>query len=156
MYSSTSASRVWLEHFPAAKRSGVANLFHQAVRQGHRHPWRILLAVRQAVRQRLGWAHPPERRAHLEHILTTLTTDPTGATQYAAAVLAWESLPAEERDLRKAARAREYQREHMRAQAPTEKQIGYLRNLGYGGPPPTDRLAASELIDSLQQRKSLP
>ena len=90
MSSSTTAARAWLEHFPEAKRSGVANLFHQAVRQGNRHPWSILLAVQQAVRHRLGWTHPPERRAHLEHILTTLTTDPTGATQYAAAVLAWE------------------------------------------------------------------
>jgi len=145
----------WLEHFPQARRSAVVNLFHYSVRAGASHPDAVLLAVTHEVRRRLAWCRDPAQHAPFEQVRAALQSAHAEALAYAESVLAWESLPADERERRKAARAREYQREHMRRQPPTDKQLGYIRSLGYSGPHPADRLAASELIDQLLQRKSL-
>jgi hypothetical protein len=42
----------------------------------------------------------------------------------------------------------------MREQAPTERQIKYLRRLGHHGPRPADRLEASKLIDRLLSKEA--
>jgi hypothetical protein len=55
---------------------------------------------------------------------------------------------------RKAAQAATYREQYMREQAPTERQIKYLRRLGFSGPPPFNKYQASQAIDRLLKERS--
>jgi hypothetical protein len=48
--------RAWLEHFPANRRSTIANWFHYAVRGGATTPAAVVHQVYQTVQRRLQWA----------------------------------------------------------------------------------------------------
>src|SRR5205823_634194 len=104
------------------------------------------MALRVGERRGDGWANPPEHE-RLAPVASALTTDGAGALAYAAWVLWWEAMPDVERERLKAERARVYQLQAMGTQAPTERQIGYLRSLGYRGPAPASKAEASALID---------
>src|SRR5438445_9729341 len=125
--------RAWLEHFPAARRSAIANWFHDAVRGGSHTPAAVVHQVYQTVQRRLQWASAHTADAHLRALLEVLQTDRAGALAYAESVLAYEKLPYEARQRVKAERAVPYVQEAMRGQPVTEKQAAYLRALGYVG-----------------------
>src|SRR5713226_2072800 len=137
--------RAWLEHFPAARRSGVSNQFHCAVRGGATTPATVLHKVQQTVQRRLQWVTPYTDVAHLQTVLTALQEARAGALAYAQSVLDYEHLPYEARQRVKAERASLYLQEAMRGKPVTDKQSAYLRTLGYTGPQPEDRAAASAL-----------
>src|SRR5712691_9319554 len=141
--------RAWLEHFPANRRSALANWFHYAVRGGSRTPAAVVHQVQQTVQRRLQWASAHTVDAHLCAVLEVLQTDRAGAVAYAESVLSYEQLPDEARQRVKAERATPYLQEAMRGKPVTEKQTALLRRLGYTGAPPEDRAAASALIDRL-------
>ena len=142
--------RAWLEHIPTPRRSGVANCFHGAVRGGHRTPDAVVHQVQQTMQRRLQWTSAPTETAYLQAVLDALQTDRAGALAYAQSVIDYEHLPYETRQRLKAARTTPYLQEAMRGQPVSEKQVAYLRALGYTGPCPEDRAAASALIDRLK------
>jgi len=72
------------------------------------------------------------------------------ALALAAWAVEWESLPRAEREKAKAERAEEGRRAWMDTQPPTEKQIAYLRSLGFEGEV-RSRLEASQRIDELKR-----
>src|SRR5262245_42126531 len=61
--------RAWLERFPAARRSAIANWYHYAVRAGHSKPASVVHQVHQEVQRRLRWVSDPTEEAHLRTIL---------------------------------------------------------------------------------------
>lgn len=144
-----STGRAWLERFPAARRSGVANMFHFGVRQGHSTPAAVVQQVTHDVKRQLQGATDHARETHLHAILEALQADRQGALAYAETVIAWEHLPHAERQRQKQERARHYEQAYMTTVAPTEKQIVALRFLGYTGDRPANRAEASVLIDEL-------
>jgi hypothetical protein len=139
--------RAWLERFPPARRSAIANWYHDAVRNGASTPAAVVQQVRQTVQRHLQWASAHPEEAHLHAVLESLQTDSARALAYAAAVITYEQMPYEARQRVKAERAVPYVQEAMRGQAVTEKQAAYLRALGYVGTLPADRAEASRLID---------
>lgn len=144
-------SRVWLEQFPAPRRSAIANWYHHAVRNGACAPAAVVHQVQQTLQRRLQWAREPTDTAHPHTVLKALQADHAGALAYAASVIAYECMPADARQQVKAERAVPYLQEAMRGQPVTEKQAAYLRALGYTGPHPEDRAAASALIDRFKR-----
>jgi hypothetical protein len=142
--------RAWLERFPSARRSAIANWYHYAVRNGASTPVAVAHQVRQTVQRRLQWTSAPTETAYLQAVLDALQTDRAGALAYAQSVIDYEHLPYEARQRLKAERTTPYLQEAMRGQPVTEKQVTYLRALGHTGPYPEDRAAASALIDRLK------
>jgi hypothetical protein len=148
--------RAWLEHFPANRRSTIANWFHYAVRGGATTPNAVVHQVQQTVQHRLQWARDAVAETHLHTVREALQTERAGALAYAASVIAYEQLPYDARQRVKAARATSYLQEAMRGKPVTEKQTVLLRLLGYTGPQPEDRAAASALIDRLTREGVRP
>ena len=87
--------RAWLEHFPATRRSAIANFFHHAVRGGATTPGAVIQQVQHTIQRRLQWATPHTDVAHLLAVSTTLQEDRAGALAYAQYVIAYEQLPYE-------------------------------------------------------------
>lgn len=133
--------RRFLNHFEIRQRATVANLFLYAVRRGITEPHRIVSAVRHdLLAQAIRWGNHDGKERN-EHILSVIDTHFDEALDYARWALWWESLSAQERHRIKA--------EKWMAQQPaTEKQIAYLRSLGWTGEIES-KLHASELIDRL-------
>jgi hypothetical protein len=67
--------RVWLEHFPAQRRSPIANWVHYAVRGGAQTPAAVLQAVQATCARRLAWGDNADAALVREH----LWSDPAGA-----------------------------------------------------------------------------
>jgi hypothetical protein len=95
-------------------------------------------------------------RAHLQAVLDALPNDRAGALAFAQAVIDFERLPYEARQRVKAERAAPYLEQAMRGKPVTERQVAFLRTLGYTGPQPEDRAAASTLIDRLKREGGRP
>jgi hypothetical protein len=143
--------RAWLEQFAPRRRSPIANWFHYAVRAGADRPASVVAEVQATIARRLQWADHAES-AQLNTVLETLHTDRAGALAYAQHVMAYEALPYAQRQQVKAARSLAFLTEAMRGKASTPAQLAYLRSLGYQGEAPTDRAAASTLIDALRRK----
>ncbi len=153
------ASRELLDFFPQPERSTIANLFLQQVRAGcppHGHsadaPWTadgVRLAVLVALTERLrrafrhGWRDEYGRDGETIRILNAHQEAAIAFGQWA---IEWEALPREERERRKRAQGDQYRTNYMDRQAPTEKQVEYLRRMGYDGPIDSKAFASS-LID---------
>jgi hypothetical protein len=145
--------RTWLAQWPQARRSLLANLFHSAVRAGASTPTAVVDAAGRELRRRLRDVRPPlgPTDTVLEAVLDALGRAPQDAEAYAQEVLAWEALPREVREQRKAERGRQFQQQYMAGQPVTARQKAFLRLLRYSGPEPQHRLEASELINKLQE-----
>lgn len=144
------ASRALLEHFPQPRRSAIANLFLNEVRRGAGEtPEQVRVAVMMELTDRLRraanyqWADEYTRVAEFIRILHA---HEPAARQYAQWALDWESLPPEERERQKGERSAQHLSAAMDRQPPTEKQVGYLRKMGYDGPIDSKAHAAA-LID---------
>ena len=144
--------RAWLEHFAPRRRSPIANWFHYAVRAGADRPALVVAEVQATIARRLQWADHAGS-AQLTPVLEALHTDRAGALAYAQHVMAYAALPYAQRQQVKAERSLAFLTEAMRGKAPTPAQLAYLRSLGYQGELPTDRAAASTLIDALSRQK---
>ena len=147
-------ARAWLTHFPPERRSAVANWFHMSVRSGVPVPAAVLVAVEATVQRRLWWCKDlDDDWLHL--VIARLQDDRGGAMVYAQSVIDYEQLPPEVKQRIKAERSFAYLRDIMRGKAVTSAQLSYLRALGYLGPAPHDRAAASQLIDTLKKGGAL-
>ncbi len=146
----TPASKAFLERFEQPVKSTIANLFLRPVRAGTAHYPRAVLAevlrelqARRARAAAGGWRETLELT---EMIYATIAAHEKEAIAFGAWALEWEALPPEERERRKRDRGEQYRTAHMDRQAPTDKQVEYLRRMGYDGPIDSKAFASS-LID---------
>ena len=142
--------RQLLAHYPEHQRSAIANLFLFAVRRGAGDPEAVLAAVLAELRGRLGtWGREDQAvRAQL----ATLMQHRADALDFAGWTIDWESLPREERERQKGERGDRHRRQWTDNQPPTEKQVGYLRSLGYTGEV-RSKTHASQLIGELKRAR---
>jgi hypothetical protein len=144
---------IWLDQWPQARRSTIANWFYAAVRSGHTDPSAIVEAVQGTLHRRLQWTANLDQRQWLSQILNTMADDPRAAQAYAASVVAREHLPPAEKSALKHERAKAFVLEAMRGKPITEKQAWLIRSTGYTDAIPQDRAEASALIDRLLTHK---
>lgn len=137
-------SKAFLDRFPAARRSWANGLFLRMVRGGATTPTAVLAGVWAAVED-----YEPERADLLAGALTAHAGEALALAEHA---LGWEALPPEQRAAVKAASAEGARRAYLDAQAPTLRQLDYIRRLGSAAKPAT-RLEASRLIDALQRER---
>jgi hypothetical protein len=137
----------YLAQFPERQRGPVGNLFLRPIRNGITDPAAIVEAVRRDLLSRLQQSRDePEGRKKVLAVLQTLDQPEARAT--AAWYVSYEKLPPAAKATLKAQRAEAGIRAWMETQPPTERQLNYLRRLGYDGPV-ENRARASELIDRL-------
>lgn len=148
------ASKRFLDHFPDERRSFVSTQFHHAARAGAGNPANLLADVADQARRRIADPYcEPDRRQLLHNLLAWRLQDRIGAEAYGRYVLADEALPRDARERLKAERSEQHRQAWLQQQLPTEKQLDYLRNLGYCGAQPATRGTASALIDQLLPRR---
>lgn len=136
------AKRLYLSYFPHPQRSGAANHLLEAVRAGCDEPNQVVGFALERARYKSQWSD----YARLFLVMAELDTDAIFAG--ARWALWWETLsPTEKAAYRRPQQERAIQA-WMETQAPTEKQVAYLRALGYTGPEPSSRAEASRLIES--------
>ena len=146
----TAVSKAFLDRFDQPVKSTISNLFLRPVRAGAAHFPRAVLAEvlrelhgRRARAAAGGWR---ETLTLTDTILATITAHEQEAIAFGAWALEWEALPREERERQKRQKGEQYRTAHMGCQPPTEKQVGYLRRLGYAGPIDS-KAHASSLVD---------
>lgn len=146
--------RELLQHFPNNRRAYVANAFLYAVRAGARTPLQVLIAVNHTLEETraraLRWSQTSDTAARSDDLYGVLHEHHDEAMAFARWALAWEALPQAERDRIKAEKGAVYRQAYMEQQPATDKQVAYLRALGYQGEV-TSKAHASELIDQLQR-----
>lgn len=149
----TEDGRALLERFPGTRRSYVANTFLYAVRSGARTPAKVLADVEHelsetAIRsRRWGFTDTIERTESIYSILNEYHDE---ALAFAAWAIRWEALPPAERQRQKQAKGAPHRQAYMEQQPATEKQVAYIRALGYEGPV-TSKAHASTLIEQLKR-----
>jgi hypothetical protein len=149
----TEDGKEFLRHFPNARRSYVSNTVLYAVRAGARTPAEVLAAVEHELSEtakrsrRWGFTDTIERT---ESIYATLNEFHDEALAFCAWAIRWEALPPAERERQKAAKGAPHRQAYMEQQPATDKQIAYIRSLGYQGVV-TSKAHASTLIEQLKR-----
>ncbi len=149
----TEEGKALLERFPNARRSYIANTFLYAVRAGARTPSKVLADVEHALSEtairsrRWGFTETVERTEEVYSVLNEFHDE---ALAFAAWAIAWEALPAAERQRQKQAKGAPHRQAYMAQQPATDKQVAYIRSLGYHGPV-TSKAHASTLIEQLKR-----
>ncbi len=145
--------RALLERFPNARRSYVANTFLYSVRSGARTPDKVLADVEHELSEtakrsrRWGFSETVERTETMYSILNEYHDE---ALAFAAWAIAWEALPTAERERQKRVKGEVHRQAYMEQQPATDKQVAYIRALGYEGPV-TSKAHASSLIEQLKR-----
>src|SRR5262249_61606612 len=104
-------------------------------------------------RDRYPW-YDAEDKAAWRRVLQSLDANLEEWRDYAGWVIAWERLPADERERQKAARGSQFRLAAMEKDPATERQVNWLRKLGWQGEI-LNKAHASELIDKLQRARGL-
>jgi hypothetical protein len=144
----------FLSRWEPNRRSLIANQFCVAVRAGCADPDSVVDWVRGDAWKRLADRYADHQRPSQELLLRVL--DLPEARDYAVFIIHREAMPRAERERQKAEAAATHQKAWMARQAPTVKQLEFLKALGCGETP-KDRLQASQLIEeykSVERRKS--
>jgi hypothetical protein len=139
----------FLELWPAARRSLIVNQFCFAVRAGAKDPYAVLEAVGADAQHRFQQEGDAGPQGEAQRILL-LAIDTDEAMNFARFILWRESLPYSEKQKLKAESAKDYQREWMKKNPPTEKQLKYLEALACHVIP-ANRLEASDLIEKFKK-----
>ncbi len=146
----TQASKAFLDRFEQPLKSSISNLFLAPVRSGAaRFPRAVLAEVLRELQGRRARAAAGGWRETFElagTILATIAAHEGEAIAFGAWALEWEALPREERERQKRQRGDQYRISYMDRQAPTEKQVEYLRRMGYTGRIDS-KAHASSLVD---------
>jgi hypothetical protein len=141
-----------LPHLPPAWRSSTMNAFLDAVRIGSlTDPRKIVTYAIKVLQSRLqasGRFADDGRTQDLRHSILIIHGHPAEALALAREALGYVQLSPEAKARRKAVRAEQARQGYMASQAPTEKQLRYLRHLG-ATELPSNRLEASQLIDTM-------
>lgn len=145
------ARDTFLAYFPEGKRSAVANWLLQPIRELHADTPALVITLTIGRLNKMiadRWA-TEERRQELRHALAMIAQHRDEARACADYYLAYASLPEDERE-----RVKQRQRDtHRVERPPTDRQLDYLRILGYTGTQPTTLHAASEAIERLLARR---
>jgi len=145
--------RALLERFPSNRRSYISNTFLYAVRSGARTPGKVLTDVEHELSEtakrsrRWGFTDTIERTESIYSILNEFHDE---ALAFAAWAIRWEALPPAERERQKRAKGEVHRQAYMEQQPATDKQVAYIRSLGYQGPV-TSKAHASSLIEQLKR-----
>ena len=145
------SNRRFLERFEPRQRSYIANLFLHQVRRGVTDPQRVYSGVRFDVSRQANRARLYGRILTVDRngaILNALDEYRDEAIDYAKWAIEWDNLPDDEKQSIKRERSEVFIRERMAEQPPTDKQIKYLRSLGWQGEIES-KLFASQKIDEL-------
>lgn len=146
----TEARDTFLAHFSETKRGTVANWFLLPIRDGHIDPQvAVAHVIGQLTRRRDAAWTSEHARAEADFTIATIQTFRAEALAFAAYYIAYERLPAAERAALKERERAQHRDAWMAGNAPSDRQIAYLRRLGYTGPAPTTMRAASDAIDQL-------
>lgn len=141
------ARDTFLAHFPESKRSAVANWLLGPIRELHADTPALILTLTIGRINKLladSWA-TEERRQELRHALTMLGDHRDEALACADYYLAYAALPEEERQ-----KVKQRQRDSYRTERPaTDRQLDYLRILGYSGAAPATVHEASATIGAM-------
>jgi len=141
----------FLALFPTPKRGTIANWFLYPVRaQGAQTPRVVLAFVVTMLRDRIARArqYGYDLNGADAQLAIILAHEPE-ALGFAAWALAWEALPEAERETIKQGQRQEHKTAWMTEHPPSDRQIAYLRSLGYAGEPPATMAEASEAIDRM-------
>jgi hypothetical protein len=153
VYPTDRTDRPFLNRFPSDQRSSVSNVFLESIRKyGAADSQAVVETVTSLAHERLAAAERwqlADAIGRFETLIAMLAQHPDEARIEAARAVWYENLPSTERLALKRRNAEHGRQSWMSGQAPTPKQINYLRTLGHSGEPPRDRLAASRLIDQL-------
>ena len=139
----TDKRRLFLENFENNHKIGITNYLLGKIRKGEKRPDRIL---------QFDKSYQPD---WYEPFIRALQEQYNQAIGYVMYLLDWEQKTPEEKQRIKHARGSDYAKEYMKKQAPTEKQILYLKGLGYTGAAPESKFQAGELIDKLLKNRGL-
>lgn len=132
----SAAAQGFLDEFPREKKSTVANKFLFTVRSGIKDPRIVVDATRRRLSPQFdGW------------LIDKMDFNPSGALSFAAWAVAYEAQPYEERQVQKETKAEQYREEFMKTKPPSERQLAYLKALGYTGSPPETMEDASLFIE---------
>jgi hypothetical protein len=151
--SSAGGNQAFLSRLPRPFAGHLSDLFHDAVRAGRGTPSEVVQWVVADVLRRLERQTRPDAAEAQRALLGAMAADPEGARAYAAHCLHWRALPQSERQKLKQDQRDAHRAAMMESLPATEKQIGFLRVLGYSGPPPPSRAEASRLIDERKQQR---
>jgi hypothetical protein len=143
-----------LEHFEPSRRSFVANTYLESIRAGIHHPFQVLTDVKHKLHEVIArsqrWGHLSDVAERNQKVLDILIDFHDEAMEYAAYCLDWERLTPEQKSRIRGVQGEQYRRAHMEQQPATDKQIAYIRGLGYLGEV-TSKAHASELIERLKR-----
>lgn len=144
-------SRDLLEHLTNPQRGALSQRLRNIVRAGQAGTptlayRRALLDLQRDLANARRWSPDDGRTANLGELVAVLAGHGDEAIAYAAWIFADEAAPPEERERRKAAQSAEAVRAHMDNMPPTERQLDYLRRMGFSGVVDSRAFAAS-LID---------
>ena len=131
-----------LEDCPVKLRGYFTNLFLSPVRRGLREPQQIVSSIVQELEGKLNRWGPDENKREYLAIIQSYRIE---ALDFADWAVWYHSLSPEEIAARKQKLHDDFRREWMSSQPATDKQISYLRVLGYDGDV-TSKQEASELI----------
>lgn len=140
----------WLNQFPQNTRGTIMNLFCYAVRDNCETESEVLQRVEyQALRHRGRNSYSHLTDEWLNKLIDALLQEEAG--DLAAHILWRERLPQADRERLKSQASKPHIASYMSQQAPTEKQLKYLRSLGCKETP-TSKQEASEWIDARVSR----
>lgn len=120
----------FLQQFPSEWRGAIGNLFYEAVRSGAQPTRPICSHVLAAARQK---AQQPPGKVDWQQVVDALLADPEAALDMALYAVQQEHMDPKEKAARKEANAERGRQEHMARRPATEKQLAFLRRLGYSG-----------------------
>ncbi len=132
--------RKFLGYFEPAKRATVANIFLEPIRRGIKDPEAVMTTVYEQTK----------RKEDKRYITETIYNFINEAKAYIEYLQDWEKLPDSEKQYYKNIQAKKAVKAYMAKEKPTEKQLSYLKVLGYTGPAPDSKADASELISTIK------
>ena len=144
--------RAFLAFFPDHDKSHITNIFLHAIRAGATNVDTVYRDVEVDLRERLREAalrRDKDTHAKIDTYLYYFEHFPESACDFAAWALDWERMTPAEKAREKAKKAAPHIHSHMQGQPPTERQIAYLRSLGWQGEI-TSKAHASDLITALK------
>lgn len=110
----------FLDLFPTYHRSTIANRFYYAVRNGCIDIAAVVVCV-------VG----ESRRLRDDGAVRIIQENPAAAHEFADYAIEWEQLPHQVKHKIKQQKSEIHKEEYLRTQPPTDKQIKYLKALGY-------------------------
>lgn len=141
----------FLQLFPDNMKSHITNTFLQVIRAGAKSLDVVKSDVITKALDRCETAQQYNDEKNIEKfrlLLQVLEKYPEETEGFILHCLAWESLPHEVKEVNKKQKADSYRQRWLSTQPATEKQIAYLRKLGWAGGI-NSKQHASELISRL-------